>query len=182
MKKIINILGWIVLLLAFASLGLSSDDPTFGFFFYLVFFAVTFAIVFLYIKKHQRRTEIDPKKIAIAYKVSGVILLLVALLSPIIALKKIGLPISSNILILLATVILIGLGGLAVKLINDIKMKKILGYVLVIIIAAVPAIFAITFLSAYFPNAYNALGTSYWAIVSVAVFSWWGFTLFFKKD
>lgn len=182
MKKIINIFGWIVLLLAFASLGLSTDDPTFGFFFYLVFFAAIFALVFLYIKKHQRRTEIDPKKIAIVYKVSGVILLLVALFSPLWALKKIGLPVLPNILIFIATLILIGLGGVAIKLINDINVKKVFGYVLLVILAAVPAIFAVTFLSAYFPNAYNALGTSYWAIVSVAVFSWWGFTLFAKKD
>jgi len=182
LKKIINIFGWIVLLLAFASLGLSTDDPTFGFFFYLVFFAVTFALVFLYIKKHQRRTEVDPKKIAIVYKLSGVVLLLVALFSPLWALKKIGLPVLPNILILVATIILIGLGALAIKLINDIKVKKLLGYILLIILSAVPAIFAITFLSAYFPNAYNALGTSYWAIVAVAIFSWWGFTLFTKKD
>jgi hypothetical protein len=50
----------VILLLAFAALGLSSDDPTFGFFFYLAFFTATFALVYLYIKKHQRRTEIDP--------------------------------------------------------------------------------------------------------------------------
>ena len=182
MKKIISIIGWVILLLAFASLGLSSDDPTFGFFFYLVFFIATFALVYLYIKNHQRKAEINPKKIALAYKISGIVLLLVALFSPILALKKIGLPILPNILILLATVILIGLGGFAIKLINDVKHKKILGYVLLIVIVAIPAIFAITFLSAYFPNAYNALGTSYWAIVSVSVFAWWGFTLYSKKD
>ncbi|MDP8202992.1 MAG: hypothetical protein P9L95_00495 [Candidatus Tenebribacter mawsonii] len=182
MKKIISIIGWIVLLLAFASLGLSSDDPTFGFFFYLVFFVATFALVYLYIKKHQRKTEIDPKKIALVYKISGIVLLLVALFSPIMALKKIGLPILPNILIFLATLILIGLSVFAIKLINDGKQKKILGYVLLILISAIPAVFAVTFLSTYFPNAYNALGTSYWAIVSVAVFSWWGFTLYLKKD
>ena len=98
MKKIISIIGWIILLLAFASLGLSSDDPTFGFFFYLVFFVATFALVYFYIKNHQRKTEIDPKKIAKAYKLSGIVLLLVAIFSPILALKKIGLPILPNIL------------------------------------------------------------------------------------
>ena len=182
MKKIISIIGWIILLLAFAALGLSSDDPTFGFFFYLAFFTATFALVYLYIKKHQRRTEIDPKKIALVYKISGIVLLLVGIFSPIIALRKIGLPILSNILILLATVILVGLGALAITLINDIKHKKVLGYILLVFTATIPAIFAITFLSAYFPNAYNALGTSYWSIVSVSVFTWWGFSLYFKKD
>ncbi|MCK5052597.1 MAG: hypothetical protein KAS53_12805 [Candidatus Cloacimonetes bacterium] len=182
MKKIFSIIGWVILLLAFAALGLSSDDPTFGFFFYLAFFTATFALVYLYIKKHHRKTEIDPKKIVLIHKISGIVLLLVGLFSPIIALRKIGLPILQNILIFLATLVLIGLGVLAINLINNIKQKKILGYVLLIFIAAIPAVFAITFLSNYFPNAYNALGTSYWAIVSVSVFAWWGFTLYFKKD
>ncbi|MEA2095396.1 MAG: hypothetical protein U9P73_01705 [Candidatus Cloacimonadota bacterium] len=182
MKKIISIIGWVILLFAFAALGLSSDDPTFGFFFYLVFFTATFALVYLYIKKHHRKTELDQKKIALAHKISGIVLLLVGLLSPIIALRKINLPILPNILIFLATVILIGLGIMAITLINGIKHKKILGYLLLILIATIPAIFAITFLSTYFPNAYNALGTSYWAIVSVSVFAWWGFSLYFKKN
>ena len=182
MKKIISIIEWVVLLLVFASLGLSSDDPTFGFFFYLAFFTATFALVYLYIKKHQRRTEIDPKKITLVHKISGIILLLVGLFSPIIALRKINLPILTNVLIFLATAVLIGLGVLAITLINDIRHKKILGYILLILIASIPAIFATTFLPTYFPNAYNALGISYWAIVSVSIFTWWGFSLYFKKD
>jgi len=182
LKKIISIIGWVVLLLTFASLGLSSDDPTFGFFFYLAFFTVTFAFVYLYIKKHQRRTEIDPKKITLVHKISGIVLLLVGLFSPIIALRKIDLPLLPNVLMFLATAVLIGLGVLAITLINGIKHKKILGYIILILIATIPAIFAITFLPEYFPNAYNALGTSYWAIVSVSIFTWWGFSLYFKKD
>ncbi len=182
MKKIISIIGWGVLLLAFAALGLSSDDPTFGFFFYLAFFTATFALVYLYIKKHQRRTEIDPKKITLIRKIIGIVLLLASLFSPIIALRKIGLPILPNVLILLGTIVLIGLGALAITLINDIKHKKILGYILLVFTAAIPALFAITFLSTYFPNAYNALGTSYWAIVAVSVFAWWGFSFYLRKD
>ncbi len=182
MKKIVSIIGWIILLLAFAALGLSSDDPTFGFFFYLAFFTAVFALVYLYIKKHQKRTENVPKYLALIHKISGIVLLLVAVFSPIIALKKIGLPLLSNILIIVATLVLIGLGALAITLINGIQIKKILGYLLLIVVAAIPAVFAITFLSAYFPNAYNALGTSYWAVVSVSVFAWWGFSLYSKKD
>ena len=182
MKKIINIIGWAVLLLAFAALGLSSDDPTFGFFFYLAFFTATFALVYLYIKRHHRRTEIDPAKIVLVRKIFGIVLLLAGIFSPIMALKKIGLPILPNILILLATIVLIGLGVFAITLINDVKHKKILGYALLIFTATIPAIFAITFLSTYFPNAYNALGTSYWSIVAVSVFAWWGFSFYFRKD
>jgi len=182
LKKIVSIIGWIILLLAFAALGLSSDDPTFGFLFYLAFFTAAFALVYLYIKKHQKRTDTEPKNLALIHKISGIVLLLVAVFSPIIALKKIGLPLLSNILIIVVTLVLIGLGALAITLINGIKVKKILGYLLLIVVAAIPALFAITFLSTYFPNAYNALGTSYWATVSVSVFAWWGFSLYSKKD
>jgi len=182
LKKVISIFGWIVLLLAFAALGLSSDDPTFGFFFYLAFFTVVFALVYLYIKKHQRKTVVESKKLVVVYKIAGIVLLLVGFFSPIIALNKIGLPFLSNVLIFIATIILIALGVLAINLINGLKLKKLLGYILLILLAAAPAIFAITFLSAYFPNAYNALGTAYWAIVSVSIFAWWGISLFFKKD
>ncbi|MCF7858259.1 MAG: hypothetical protein K9N07_02890 [Candidatus Cloacimonetes bacterium] len=182
MKKIVNILGWVILLLAFGALGLSTDDPTFGFFFYLAFFSVIFALVYIYIKKHHRKIDVDAKKVTLIHKISGVILLSVGLFSPLIAMKKIGLPFGPNLVIFIATIILIGLGVFSVNLINKTKITKVLGYLLLITLAAVPAIFAVTFLSDYFPNAYNALGTSYWAIVSVSIFAWWGFTLFFKRD
>ncbi|OPX28777.1 MAG: hypothetical protein B1H06_02650, partial [Candidatus Cloacimonas sp. 4484_143] len=115
MKKIVSIIGWIVLLLAFAALGLSSDDPTFGFFFYLVFFAIVFGLVFLYTKKHQHRKETNPKLIALIHRISGLVLLIVALFSPVIALRKIQLPFVQNLLILVATAALIALGVIAVS-------------------------------------------------------------------
>lgn len=182
MKKIVSIIGWIVLLLAFAALGLSSDDPTFGFFFYLVFFTIVFGLVFLYTKKHQRRKETNPKILALIHRIAGVVLLLAALFSPVIALRKIQLPFAQNLLILAVTTVLMALGVFAISLINNSKVKKILGLILLIVLAMIPAFFATNYLSNFFPNAYNALGTAYWAIVAVAIFSWWGFTLFTKKD
>jgi len=182
LKKIVSIIGWIVLLLAFAALGLSSDDPTFGFFFYLVFFAIVFGLVFLYTKKHQHRKETNPKLIALIHRISGLVLLIVALFSPVIALRKIQLPFVQNLLILVATAALIALGVIAVSLINGGKIKKLLGLVLLVVLSAIPALFAINFLTNFFPNAYNALGTAYWTIVTVSIFSWWGFSLYTKKD
>lgn len=181
MKKIVNIIGWIVLLLAFAALGLSSDDPTFGFFFYLVFFAIVFGLVFLYTKNHQRRKDANPKTLQLIHKISGLVLIVIALFSPIIALQKIKLPFMPNLLVLLATAILIFLGSIAVSLINRQGMIKFAGLLLLIFLAAVPAIFATTYLDEFFPNAYNALGTAYWSIVAVSIFSWWGFSLFTTK-
>lgn len=182
MKKIINIIGWIILLLAFAALGLFTDDPTFGFFFYLGFFAIVFLLVFLYTKKHQKRKEADPKTLFLVHKISGIVLLIVALFSPVIALRKIQLPFTQNLLIMLVTAVLVFLAILAIRLINNGGIVKLAGLLLLIVLAAVPAIFATTFLSQFFPNAYNALGTAYWAIVAVSIFSWWGLSLFSGKE
>ncbi len=182
MKKIINILGWIVLLLAFAALGLNADDKLFGFFLYLIIFAIIFGLVYWYIKKHHRRTEIDPKKMILLHKILGIILLLVAVFSPAIALGKIHLPFLPNLLIFIVTVVLIAASAFAITMINSERTKKILGYIILVILSAVPAFFAITYLDQFFPNTYNALGTAYWAVVSVAIFSWWGFSLYSKKE
>ncbi len=182
LKKIINIIGWIVVLLAFGALGLNSDDKTFGFFLYLGFFAIVFGLVYLYLKKHHRKTESDPKVVALIRKISGIVLFIIAIFSPIVAFKKIQLPFLPNFLIVVTTLLLVGAGVYSIKLINSEKLKKILGYLLLIAISAVPAIFATTYLTQFFPNAYNALGTSYWAIVVVAIFSWWSFSIFFKKE
>ncbi len=183
MKKIINIIGWIILLLVFGALGLlASDDPTFGFFFYLAFFAIVFALVYLYIRKHQKRKEVDSRTLLLVHKVFGIVLVIAAVFSPIIALRKIQLPFLPNLLILLATAILIALGIFAVRLVNKRGGIKFVGLLLLVILSAIPAIFATVYLDEFFPNAYNALGTAYWAIVAVSVLSWWGLSLFSYKE
>lgn len=182
MKKIFNIAGWVILLLAFGSLGFSSDAPVVGFIIYLAFFTIVFGLVYVYIKKHHRKTEVNPKTITLIHKIAGIVLLVIGLFSPIIALGKIKLPFFPNFLILIATAIIIGLGVFAVTMVNSVQKKKMLGYILLIVLSAIPALFAISYLDQFFPNAYNALGTAYWAIVSVAIFSWWGFNLYLKKE
>ena len=105
----------------------------------------------------------------------------IAILSPTIALRKIGLPFLPNLIIIIITAILVVFGIYAVMMINAEKNKRILGYLLLIVLATIPSIFATTYLTQYFPNTYNALGVAYWAIVSVSIFSWWGLTVFFKE-
>lgn len=182
MKTVINIIGWIVLLLAFASLGLSSDDPIFGFFFYLAFFLIVFGLVYYYISKHQKRKSIDPGTAKAVRKISGVLLILCACFCPILFLAKIELPFLPNLLIFLGTIVLIALGILAIMIINRSGIIKLLGLIMLIVLSSVPAIFGSTYLSVYFPNAYNALGTSYWITVAIAILSWWGISLFSAKD
>jgi hypothetical protein len=77
---------------------------------------------------------------------------------------------------------MIFLGTIAVRMINKGGSVKLLGLLLLIGLSAVPALMATTFLDQFFPNAYNALGTAYWAILAVATFSWWGLSLFSTKE
>ena len=185
MKKIINIIGWIVLLLAFASLGFATDNPRIGVPAYAVFFLIVFVLVYFLVKRQGDVLEEKPKNTVLINKILGIILLLVSLLSPIYSLRKIHLPFFPNLMIFIITLVLIILGALAISIINNSRGKNlfivILGYLLLLIIASIPAFGASMFLTEYFPNIYNALGTAYWAAISVAIFAWWGFSLLHKK-
>ncbi|MBN2460989.1 MAG: hypothetical protein JXB60_05225 [Candidatus Cloacimonetes bacterium] len=186
LKTIVNIIGWVVLLAAFGALGFTSDNPAVGVPLFTVFFVIVFGLVYLYARKHQKLRATNIRTVSIIHKIIAVLLAVLALFSPIIALRKINLPFAYNIIILIFTAIMIGLGVLAVSLINNRKgetrISSLLGYLLLIIISAIPALAAGQFLSIYFPSAYNALGTAYWAVLSVAIFSWWSFSLYFKKE
>ncbi|MBN1327742.1 MAG: hypothetical protein JW996_07315 [Candidatus Cloacimonetes bacterium] len=185
-KTVMSIIGWIILLAAFGSLGFTSDNPAVGVPVFTAFFLVVFGLVYFYVKTHQGKHETNVQAVNLITKLFGIILFLLALFSPIIALRKINLPFVYNLILFIATAILIVLGIFAVSLINNEKSKgftsKLLGYLLLIIISGIPAFVATQFLMLYFANAYNALGTAYWAILSVATFSWWGLFLYFKKD
>ncbi len=185
LKVIVNIIGWIILLVCFGALGFSTDNPAIGVPIYTVFFALVFGLVFLYVRKHKRHEKTNQTTINLIHKIFGLILLLLAVFSPVIALRKIELPFIYNLIMFFSTAVIIGLGTLAVTMLNNTRsnsfLSRLAGFLLLIILAAIPALIATQFLITYFPSAYNALGTAYWAIVSVAVFSWWGFSLFFNK-
>jgi len=185
LKKIINIIGWVVLLLAFSSLGFATDNPRIGIPAYAVFFLIVFAAVYLLVKKQGDVLEEKPKNVVVINKIFGYILIIVALFSPVYSLRKIHLPFFPNLLIFVVTFVLIILGALAISIINNSREKNpfsvVLGYLLLLIIASIPAFGASMFLTDFFPNIYNALGTAYWASISVAIFAWWGFSLIHKK-
>lgn len=181
MKTIVTVLGWIVLLAAFASIGFTTDDPGFGIPFYLVFFIVVFLLVFLYVKSHQKHQKTNIKSLILLHKITGIILLLVAVFSPTIIFKSANFPAMTYVIISLITLVLMGVGTLAVTMINSEKENKlvprILGYLLLIAISVVPAIVMMSY-----DSSYNALGMAYYAAVSVAVLSWWGFSLYSRKS
>lgn len=181
MKSIVTVLGWLILLAAFASIGFTTDDPTFGVPFYLVFFVVAFLLVYLYLKTHQKRHQVNAKTIDTLHKITGIVLLLIAVLSPTMIFRSANFPVMTYVIVSLITLVLIGVGALAATMINSEKennlVSKILGYLLLIIISTVPALVMMTY-----DSSYNALGMAYYASVLVAIFSWWGFSLYSRKD
>ena len=187
-KLLVKVIAWILLFAAFASMGFSSDDPAVGVPVFGVFFILVFFLVFLYTRKHQKHHEPNQKTVAIVHRVLGFILIILGILSPLAIFKRANFPISTNILILVITAVLMGLGVLAVTIINNSLGKNgfatFLGYLLLIVISAIPA-FIITQndkIIEVFSNLYSALGITYWATLAVAVFGWWGFSLFSNKE
>lgn len=181
MKSIATVVGWLVLLAAFASIGFTTDDPGFGIPFYLVFFVVTFLLVYLYVKTHQKHHQTNMKTVALLHRIVGIILLVVAVFCPTMIFRSANFPAMTYVIISLITIVLIGVGSLAITMINSEKEKnmlsKLLGYLLLILISAVPA-----FVMMSYDSSYNALGTAYYAALSIAIFSWWGFSLYSRKD
>ena len=176
MRKVVSIIGWIVLLAAFSSLGFGTDNPSVGVPSYAIFFLIIFGGVFLYNKKHQKRQEISSNVSAKLYQILGIILLIIAVLSPAFILKSANFLFFIYVIITLITGILIALGALSISIINSSKSIKLLGYLMLVAISVVPALAIMQH-----DSSYNALGTAYYAAIVVAVFSWWGFSLFSRK-
>ena len=179
-KSAVNILGWIILLAAFGSLGFSSDDPAIGVPVFLVFFILVFILTYIYIKKHQKHQAKDITYLSKIKKVAGIILILLALFTPYFAFRTANFPVFTYLIIIFITAILITLGVIAISMINSEKAKnfiqKLLGYLILIVISAIPALLMISY-----DSSYSALGMAYYAAVLIAVFSWWGFSLFSEK-
>lgn len=176
-KKIFNIVGWILLFAAFASMGFSSNDPSVGIPVFLVFFLVVFGLVYLYVKKHKKHTVANPKVKNIVHKILSVVLMLLAIATPLVIFKNANFSTMIYVIIALVTVVLIAIGMLAVNLINKSKTKgfigSLIGYIVLIIISAVPALSMMQY-----DSSYNALGMVYYAAIITAIFAWWSFSLF----
>ncbi|MBN1948808.1 MAG: hypothetical protein JW784_03620 [Candidatus Cloacimonetes bacterium] len=178
-KAIVSVLGWLVLLAALGSLGFTSDDPSVGVPIFLGFFILVFILVYLYIKSHHRKTQTNPRLFNVLHRLIGLILLLLSLLSPLFVFRSAHFPFFSYLIITLIAGIIIALGVMAVTMINNSRNKKsiiFLGYLLLIILSAIPALLMMTY-----DSSYNALGMAYYTAVLIAVFSWWGFTLLTPK-
>lgn len=188
MKKILNtavtIIGWLVLLFTFSSIGFATSNPKQGVPLYMLFFIVVFAGVYFYVsrQKHTQKNVAGGK--GIFPKIIGGAILITAVLVPWYIYAKINLATSAYLTITAVNIVMIVIAFFAIRLINNNSGKpalKVLGYLVLVAISAVPALAAIEYLLQYFNRAYDALGTAYWGTVATATLAWWGFSLVGKK-
>lgn len=185
MKKTLGIIakifGWVALFVALGSLGFATDNPKVGVPAYFVFFLLVFGAVYLYIMHHKKSEETSPEKVQLIYKTIGALLVIIAVITPDFLFRSAGFTFQLYLLVAGVSAILIILGAFTVKLINSGLNKSnigltILGYLLIIILSAIPAIIMVNY-----DSSYNALGMAYWSAISIAILAWWGISLFSKK-
>jgi hypothetical protein len=169
-SKIVKVLGWLILLAAFASIGFASDKPGLMVPLFFVFFVVVFTLVLLFNIRRQKQKEVNPVVVDTIKKAFGLILLLLSILMPYFFFKDAGF--SSMIFILLSVIViaLVVLTIIAVRLINSKSLvQSLAGYVLLIIVCSVPAIVMIQH-----DRTYHALGGAYYAALVISVLAWTG--------
>ena len=187
MKKILNtvvtVIGWLVLLLAFSSIGFATSKPAAGVPLYMLFNLILFAGIYYYVSKQKHGQKKVVEKKSIFPRIIGGVILLISLLMPWLVFAKINLTASTYIIMTLSTIVMIFLAFLAVRMINKggANLPRLAGYLILIVLAAIPALAAIYFFLPYFNRPYDALGTAYWCYVAIAVLGWWGFSLVGKK-
>ncbi len=184
MKKIVNIIGWIILIATFTSIGFATDNPKTGLIGYFIFFSLVFAGTLFYAKHHHRKSEVNQKVVDTLHKAIGAILVLCGTAVPVIFFRKFvdpNLAFFVYFIIVVITIIIVVLGALAISIINNSIGKKLsvtlLGYLMLIVLATIPAIGM-----SQYSNSYANLGIAYWAIIVTATTSWWGSSLYFQKD
>jgi hypothetical protein len=191
MKNTLFIIGRIiavlVFILAFSIAGVVSGKPimilAFAGFFILIMF-----ITFLFVRKNQRHFEIISQGNRTIAKIVGILLILIALALPALAISTMqiielgsqNIGFSTLAVVFAITLTLMICGVLSVYLINRTGSKlwhKILGYLIIIIACAIPALMVIPY-----DRTTTGIGSIYYLTLMVAVLSWWGFSLFLNKE
>jgi hypothetical protein len=176
LRTAVKVLGWLVLLAAFAALGFITDNPSLMVPLYFLFFLTVFALVFLYNLKKSKRRKTNPTQSIVMKKALGILLVVLALLTPYYIFRQVGFTFSIHAMIMVITLIAIILTIIAVVLIKKAKLiEKILGYVLLLFVCSIPALLMIQY-----DQSYNALGTAYYSALIIAILSWWGIDLYLK--
>ncbi len=186
-KKIINVIGWLVLLFCFAAIGFGTANPKLMVPVYFVVFAVIFGLVLLYVKNHKTLAQENPVRALIYRRVLGGILLLISILAPRKVISMIDTEYFAGtfdlmgILFIIGAAVVIAAGAFAVKMINKMYegnlVSGIIGYLIVIALSTVPALVMVNF-----DTSYESLGLAYYTAIIMAGVSWWGLSIIFKDE
>lgn len=172
-KIIKEVLLWLIILSAFAAIGLSTETPVQSAILWAIIGIVIFGAGFLILKFHKRRRGTTHTHL-IFKKIIGALLTIFGLILPIFVFSTF--PQTTKLLIIAFDIVLVALGILAVKLINKNISTAILGYIILFILALLPALAMSTY-----DMSYNALGNTYYLTIALACFSWSGISMIFAK-
>ncbi|MCK4358905.1 MAG: hypothetical protein KAW92_09210 [Candidatus Cloacimonetes bacterium] len=179
MKKILSIIReifmWVVIILAFSALGLGSDNPSRSALILAIVAVIIFAIGFV-VAKHSQRHTVTTRAHILFKRIFGIILLAFGCILPNLVLSKANFAFTIQALIFVFALLLIALGAFAVFLIRKGSFLSFLGYILLIIGAFLPAL-----AMASYDISYNALGTVYYLLIALALFSWVGISMIAAK-
>jgi hypothetical protein len=182
-----RIIGLLIFVLAFSLLGIASGRPIM-ILAYAGFFIFVMGIIFLFIRHNQRHYEVISEGSQTIRKIIGIVMILVALAIPAVAISTMQLFAMGSVitgfglvaLVLGITILMVAAGMLGVYLINrqgNGLVHKIIGYIIIIIISAIPALLVIPT-----DKTTTGIGSVYYLAVLVSILSWWGFNLFLNKE
>jgi len=185
MKTILSIvsktISWILFIGVFASIGFATENPSLMVPAYGVAIIVILGtIVFFLNKKKRQLSETSTKISTFIPMIGGILLLVLSFIFPAKVLS--GFLNHFNITsgtIILFTFLLLGIGFLGVWMINVLSLKNKLlawlGYFLIILAAAIPALVV-----SPYDSASGTLGVLYFVVIVEAILFWAGFTMFFR--
>lgn len=177
MKKVFRIIKevimWLAILFAFTAIGFSSETPKQTALIWAIIAIVIFGCGFLF-AKYSKRKEETTKTHLIIKKIVGIVLLVFGLVLP--ALILTNFPLGIRALIVVFAIVLIALGIIAVRLINKGSYFTLIGYLLLVILAFLPAL-----AMSKYDMSYDALGTTYYITIALACFAWSGIHMFSVK-
>ncbi len=182
-----KIVGLLVFILAFSLMGIASGKPIM-ILAYAGFFIIVMFLIFLFVRKNQRHFEIISQGNQTLSKVIGIVMVLIAVAVPVLAITNLqfvelgieALSFGLIAIILGVTLALVAGGVFAVYLMNragSTKLHKILGYLIIFILSAVPALLVIPH-----DRTTTGIGSIYYVTMFVAILSWWGLSLYLNKD
>jgi hypothetical protein len=177
LKTIGQIAAWLGLWTVFSSVGFATDNPQLMVPAYAIFFLLVFGLVLIYVKSHKQVMVTNTKSTVLIKKISGIILLALSFYMPAWFVKGAHFTSGVYILITVLTIVAVAISTGAVIIINKNRKKnvvfEIIGYLILVLVSTLPAVAMVQY-----DNSYSALGTAYYAALAVAIFSWWGLSLF----